>query len=173
MAEKEKETKPSGGGILPIINMVLLLLVLAVGGFVAWTLLQMNQPAVSTTDTAPVETSETKIPEADVEDPDAPPVLMTIENITVNLADTEVSRFLRAKIQLELRTEEDAAKLGTDMGQAKINDLILTLLSSKTFDEIRTPKGKYALKEELIFRLNKTFPNKPVKKLYFTDFVSQ
>jgi len=173
MAKEEKEeAKPSGGGILPIINMVLLVLVLAVGGFIAWTLLQMNEPEVST-DTAPVETSETKIPEAEVEDPDAPPVLMTIDNITVNLADTEVSRFLRAKIQLELRTEADAVKLGSDMGQAKINDLILTLLSSKQFDEIRTPKGKYALKEELIFRLNKTFPNKPVKKLYFTDFVSQ
>ena len=172
MAEAEEGKKPSGGGILPIINMILLVLVLAVGSFVAWTLLQMNQPSEAT-DKAPVETSETKIPEADVEDPDAPPILMAIGDITINLADTEGSRFLRAKIQLELRTEEDKVKLGSDMGQAKINDLILTILSSKRFDEIRTPQGKYALKEELIFRINKTFSNKPVKNLYFTDFVSQ
>ncbi len=170
--DAEKETKSSsGGGILPIINMVLLILVLAVGGFVAWKMMQMEQSGVAT-DKAPTETAETKIPEVD-EESDKPPVLMAVDNITINLADADVSRFLRAKIKLELRSEEALAKLDTDAGKAKINDLILTILSSKTFEDIRTPRGKYALKEELIFRLNKIFSGKPVKKLYFTDFVSQ
>jgi len=172
MADEEKEEKASGGGLLPIINMVLLVLVLGVGGFVAWKLIQMDQPP-AVEDTGPKQTEETKIPEAEVEDPEAPPVLMDVDNITINLADPDVSRFLRAKIKLELRNEEAKLKLESDAGKAQINDLILTILSSKTFKEIRTPQGKYALKEELIFRLNKTFSGKPVKKLYFTDFVSQ
>jgi len=172
MADEEVEEKKSSGGLLPIINMVLLVLVLGVGSFVAWKMIQMDQPT-EVADKAPTETAETKIPEVEPEDPDAVPVLMDVTNITINLADTETSRFLRAKVKLELRSEEAKLKLSSDVGLAKINDLFLTILSSKTFAEIRTPQGKYGLKEELIFRLNKIFPGKPVKKLYFTDFVSQ
>jgi len=171
MADNEdgEEEKKSGGGLLPIINLVLLVLVLAVGGFVAWKLMSMEQPA-ETTDTAIEQTNATKIPEAD-DDPDAPPLFMGIDNITVNLADTDQSRFLRAKIKLEVRNEEAQAKVTENM--VKINDLVITLLSSKKFSEIRTPQGKYALKENLIYRMNRAVGGKPIKKLYFTDFVSQ
>jgi len=164
---KEPKEKKSSGGLLPIINLVLLLLVLAVGGFIAWKM-QMNQPTALHSQVA--QTGDTAIPEA-VDDPTTPPVMMDLDNITVNLADTDRSRFLRAKIKLAVRSDEAKAKI--ESNKAKINDLVITLLSSKKFSDIRTPQGKYALKEEMVYRINRTVGGKPVRNLYFTDFVSQ
>ncbi len=171
--EEQAKKKKSSGNLMQIIIVVLLVLILAGGGFVGWKLLQT--PETPPEDSGPTQTAETKMPEADleVEDPNAPPVLVDVDNITINLADTNESRFLRAKIKLEVRTEKDKTLLTSDLGKAKVNDLILTLLSNKTFKEIRTAQGKYELKEEIVFRLNKAFPGKPVRKMYFTDFVSQ
>ncbi|GAV19410.1 flagellar FliL protein [Mariprofundus micogutta] len=168
--EKEEGGKSSGGGLLPIINLVLLVLVLAVGGFIAWKMMSMEQPAVDTDKPAVEQNSDTAIPEAEDES-DAAPILMDIENITVNLADTDQSRFLRTQIKLEVRNEEAQTKVTANM--VKINDLIITILASKKFSEIRTPQGKYALKEDLIYRMNRIVGGKPIKNLYFTDFVSQ
>jgi len=169
--KQEKETKKkkkSSGGLLPIINLVLLLLVLAVGGFIAWTLMQMEQHTTSNAKTA--QTEDTVIPEAD-DNSNEPSILMDMDNITVNLADTDRSRFLRTKIKLAVRN--DVAKAKIEENKAKINDLIITLLSSKKFSDIRTPQGKYALKQELIYRINRAVGGKPLKNIYFTDFVSQ
>ncbi len=170
--EKENEgtEKKASGGLLPIINLVLLILVLAVGGFIAWKMMAMEQTPVAIEQAAPTQTEETVIPEPE-ENPDAPPILMDIADITINLADTNVSRFLRAKIKLEVRSPEAQAKV--DQNMIKINDMVITLLSSKTFADIRTPQGKYNLKEDLIYRMNRLVGGKPIKNLYFTDFVSQ
>jgi len=171
MADEEQEEKKSSGGLLPIINTVLLVLVLGVGGFIAWTLMQNNQEPEST-DTAPTETVETKLPEVEAEDPEALPIEMEIDGLTINLADN--NRFLRTKILLILRTEEDKVRLSSNVGLAAVKDKIITIISGKKFEDIKTPAGKMGLKEELIFRINKEFaPHKPVKKLFFTDFVSQ
>ncbi|GMQ99678.1 MAG: flagellar basal body-associated protein FliL [Zetaproteobacteria bacterium] len=166
--KESKGEKKSSGGLLPIINFVLLVLVLATGGFIAWKLMQMEQPAVQTGKVA--QTEDTAIPEAE-DDTGQPPVLMDMDNITVNLADTDASRFLRTKIKLAVRSTEAKVKIEENM--AKINDLVITLLSSKKFSDIRTPQGKYALKEEMVYRINRAVGGKPVKNLYFTDFVSQ
>lgn len=168
--EEKEEGKSSGGGLLPIINLVLLVLVLAVGGFIAWKMISMEQPSAESDKAAIEQTDETIIPEAEDEN-EGPPVLIDIENITVNLADADQSRFLRTQIKLEVRNEDAKAKV--DESMVKINDLIITVLASKTFAEIRTPQGKYALKEDLIYRMNRIVGGKPIKNLYFTDFVSQ
>lgn len=172
MADEEAGEKKSGG-ILPLINMVLLVLVLAVGGFIAWKVMQLEQSTGAPAGKAPAQTEDTTLPEAeaDSENPDAPPIFIDMEDITVNLADTDNSRFLRAKIKLEVRNEEAKAKVEAAM--IKINDLVITDLTSKTFKEIRTPQGKYKLKEELVYRINQLLGGKPVKGLYFTEFVSQ
>ncbi len=166
--EKEKAESKSSGGLLQIINLVLLLAVLGVGSFIAWKLVQMEQPAAVPEAKAKVEQPE--IPEAE-DEAEGPPILMDLNDITVNLADTDQTRFLRAKAKIEVRSEEAKAKVMENM--VKINDLIITVLMSKKFSEIRTPNGKYALKEDLVYRMNRLIGGKPIKNLYFTDFVSQ
>ncbi|HID35768.1 MAG TPA: flagellar protein FliL [Ghiorsea sp.] len=171
--EKEGEgVAKSSGGLLPIITIVLLVVLIGIAGFIAWKMMAMEQ--ISTPqEQAQTEgkVADTEIPEAEDEDPDAPPIYLDIADITINLADADVSRFLRAKIKLELRNEASQARVEQQM--IKINDMVLTLLSSKTFAEIRTPQGKYDLKEDIVYRINRLVGGKPVKNMFFTDFVSQ
>jgi len=172
MADKEEseEKKKSGGGLLPIINLVLLVLVLASGGFIAWKMMSMEQPPEAPKTATVQQTDETAIPEADDES-DAPPVSMDVDNLTINLADTDRDRYLRVKITLELRSEDAKTKVSENM--VKIKDLLISSISGKKFSEIRTPQGKYELKMDLIYRINRLVGGKPVKNLYFADFVSQ
>jgi len=172
MADNEEgKEKSGGGGLLPIINLVLLVLVLAVGGFIAWKLISMEQLATEQpAATAVQQTDDTAIPEAE-DDSDEPPVSMDLDNLTINLADTDRDRYLRVKITLELRNEEAKAKVSENM--VKIKDLLISSISGKKFSEIRTPQGKYELKLDLIYRTNRIVGGKPIKNLYFADFVSQ
>ncbi len=172
MADEEKTEgkEKSGGGLLPIINLVLLVLVLAVGGFVAWKMMSMDQPAEQPALADVKQTDETAIPEAE-DETDAPPIPMEIDDLTINLADTDRDRYLRVKITLEVRSEEAKTKVSQNM--LKVKDLLISLISGKKFSDIRTPQGKYELKMDLIYRINRIIGGKPVKNLYFTDFVSQ
>ena len=144
-----------------MINLVLMLVVLALGGFIAWKLVTLDIPLMSGNGhAAPVEEVEK-----------SPGVLMEMDNVTVNLADLEENRFLRVKIKFEIESEEE--KLRIETFDAQIKDLIITTLSSKTFNEVRTSQGKFALKEELAYRINSLVGGRPVRKLYFSDFVAQ
>ncbi len=171
MADEKKEEKgKSSGGLLPVINLVLLVLVLAVGGFVAWKLMSMEQPAEQPATTAIQQTDQTTIPEAE-DDTNAPPIPLEIDDLTINLADTDRDRYLRVKITLYCRSEKAKAKITEHM--LEIKDLLISAISGKKFSDIRTPQGKYELKEDLIIRINRIVGGSPVKKLLFTDFVSQ
>ena len=158
--EGQEEKKGSSISIFQIIIVVLLVAVLGLGGFIAWKLINLEIPVAQTGQTATED-----IPEA------GPGILIDMENITINLADEDESRFLRVKMKLEVKDEESKAKV--DAFNAQIKDLIITTLSSKTFDDVRTPQGKYNLKEELIYRINSFIGGEPVKNMFFSDFVAQ
>ena len=169
MADKEVDNGESPEGekgkssisIFQIIIIVLLLAVLGLGGFIAWKLMNLETP------TAQNEQMEAESAAAAA----GPGILIDMENITINLADEDESRFLRVKMKLEVRDEEAKGKV--DAFNAQIKDLIITTLSSKTFDDVRTPQGKYNLKEELIYRINTFVGGEPVKNMFFSDFVAQ
>jgi len=162
--EKEKK-KSSSGNILQIIILVLLLAVLGLGGFIAWKLINLKIPLLTGQSQISQQTSQTE------KTAQKPGILVELDNITVNLADTEESRFLRVKIKLEVENEKDKSKI--DAFKTQIKDLIITLLSGKTFSDVRTSQGKFALKEELVWRINRFIGGRPVKNLYFSGFVAQ
>jgi flagellar FliL protein len=55
----------------------------------------------------------------------------------------------------------------------RIRDVILTVLSSKEFEEISTLPGKAALKKELMTKLNASLKTGKVTNIYFTEFLVQ
>jgi flagellar protein FliL len=52
-----------------------------------------------------------------------------------------------------------------------VNDTVITLLSSKTFDELYTSTGKEALRGELMQKLQAMMPEYKIIGVYFTEFV--
>lgn len=160
-SQQQKEKKKSSITLFQIIIIVLLLAVLGLGGFIAWKLINLD---------IPVAQNEQQLAPEDI--PQAGPgILVDMENITVNLADEDESRFLRVKMKLEVENEE--SKLKVEAYNVQIKDLIITILSSKRFDDVRTPQGKYDLKLELVYRINSLVGGDPVKNMFFSDFVAQ
>lgn len=159
--QQQEEKKKSSITLVQIIIIVLLVAVLGVGGFISWKLMNLEIPVAQNEQ----QLAEEELPEA------GPAILIDLENITVNLSDEDESRFLRAKIKLEVKDEE--SKLKIDTYNAQIKDLIITILSSKRFDDIRSPQGKYDLKLELVYRINALVGGESVKNMFFSDFVAQ
>ncbi|MGA1861839.1 flagellar basal body-associated FliL family protein [Deferribacter thermophilus] len=97
--------------------------------------------------------------------------LYSLDTFIVNLADPGGTRYLKVTMQLEL----DGEKVQEEMDKRKpqIRDVILTVLSSKTYAEVSTAQGKLALKQELIRRINLILTSGTVKNIYFTEFVAQ
>lgn len=107
----------------------------------------------------------------------------------VNLGSLEERRFLKVSITLSFTTKDkNFEKLeGEELAKSQkefsnlikprlpiFKDTILSLLSSKSAEEINTPEGKENLKKELIVRLNDYTPQEhQVREVYFTDFIVQ
>ena len=127
-----------GKSKLIVIVIAVLALLAAAGGGAAWF---FHQKAAS----AAAEGGEEGKPAKKAES-GKPPVFNTLENFTVNL--TGGDHFMQLGIVLQLKDEETAEKVKVFL--PVIRNKILLLLSSKTSEELESPKGKQALIEEIL-----------------------
>ena len=82
---------------------------------------------------------------------------LALEPFLVNLADMEESRFVKGTFQMGLA--EKLGEKGKDaVAIAAMRDSIITLLSSKTANQILTPQGKDKQREEIRARVNAVSP---------------
>ena len=93
------------------------------------------------------------------------------EMFIVNLNEPGGSRYLRLTMQIELGNK---VLLETFEGRkAQLRDAIINILSSKTFEDVRTTQGKLALKQEIKRRVNMIVGTGAVENVFFVDFVVQ
>ena len=169
--EEKKEEKKSGSNLVLIIIIVLLVLILVGGGIAAYFLLSDN--------------GETQQPNM----PQQPQKQMQKHNMTrnadlmeigpiypldqfiVNLLSEGGSKFLKTKMDLELSAPELTAEL--DKKKPLIRDIVIRTLSSKTFQEVSTNRGKEKLKDELVNKINAVLADGRIKNIFFTEFVVQ
>jgi flagellar FliL protein len=97
--------------------------------------------------------------------------LLSLEPFIANLADDGGRRYLKATFQVDFGNAEIPAAMTSRLPQTR--DLLLTLFTSKTFDDIRTPEGKQQLREEIIQRVNQVLDRDLAKAVYFTEFIVQ
>jgi flagellar basal body-associated protein FliL len=106
--------------------------------------------------------------------------VLPLESFTVNLADPEEGRFLRATLALGVDGQLPTIAKGENkpvesnrVSMATIRDSILTVLAQCTSDQLLTPEGKAKLKADLINSLNRDVPELHVHTVYFTEFLVQ
>ena len=106
--------------------------------------------------------------------------VLPLESFTVNLADAEGGRFLRATMALGVDGQLPTISKGeskpvetSQVSMATIRDSILTVLAQCTSDELLTPAGKAKLKADIINSLNHDVPDLRVREVYFTEFLVQ
>jgi flagellar FliL protein len=168
MAEEEgKAEQPAkkGKGVL-IIIVVLVLLILGAAGAAVYFLVLHKAPAAEedlSAQDVPITASR---PQAE------PGPMMAYSSFLVNLADAGGKRYLKFSLSIELSKHKNFQQ-EVEYKDAKIKDIIISIISSKTFEEINTPQGKIALKQELLRRLNTIMSGGKVEDVFFTEFVVQ
>jgi len=181
----EGEEKKKGGKLKLIILLVVLLAVLGGGGFAAWKFFLQPKMAGGGNQTEATHSEES--PSGNGEEgkkaegegghgeggkaPAGGPQLVKLETLVVNLSDPTGRRYLKATMEVEMANAAAAADLNANM--PKIKDMLLMLLSSKTYADIATMDKKLELKNEIVDRLNLVVGKAKIKGVYFTDFVVQ
>jgi flagellar FliL protein len=100
-----------------------------------------------------------------------PGVMFDLDPFIVNLADQPEIRYLKIVVKLEVDNETVATDLSARVAQ--VRDTVLVLLSSKDVNSVRTPQGKFQLRDEITQRVNGLLSKPGIRAAYFTDFVVQ
>ena len=164
--QEKKEEQAKGKGKLFII-LGLLLVLLGVGGLFAYkTFFAKKENPVEK-----AKKEELKKIEEEIKKAEKPGIMYNLGSLIVNLADQDAATFLKVSITLELDNQKVQQQV--EQRLPEIKDAIISLISSKTSSEIKTPEGQEKLKEEILKRVNAILPAGGVRNVYFTEFIIQ
>jgi flagellar FliL protein len=97
--------------------------------------------------------------------------IYTLETFIVNLADPRGKKYLKTKLELELDNPMVVQEI--DQRLPQFRDTVLTILSSKSFEDVRQLEGKYQLRAEIMTMLNQFLQSGEITNIYFTEFIVQ
>jgi flagellar FliL protein len=187
----EKKPAASGGLVPLLISSLLMAVVLGGVGFaLAYFVLPNRLQQVSAATTAPAVTATAAASTNAAGDPSAPIVKeqaersatdvaaqggkvvtkFTIEEVTVNIADTQGNRFVRAGVYFEAAPpvlEE------LEANRARMVDTLGQVLSTKTLGDLTSPNIRGNLRQELLGVINPTLTQGRIDNIYFTDLLVQ
>jgi len=92
-----------------------------------------------------------------------------LKKMELNLGNPLENRYLRIAVSLEYTGGKDQLE-ELQKREPQLRDLIISSVSTRTRLDLLTEKGKEKLRREIINKINESF-EKPVKTLYFTDFL--
>jgi flagellar FliL protein len=97
--------------------------------------------------------------------------LYPLDPFTVNLRSDKGDVYLKITLNLELSLKELSNEL--DAKNAVIRDLIIRILSSKTYENFASDSGKEKVLDEIADRINAMLHDGYIKNVYITEFVVQ
>ena len=95
--------------------------------------------------------------------------VVPLETFIVNLSGSKGRRI--AKVNMELELQGPQVQIEIEKRKAQIRDIIIIILSSKTYDEVAQREGKDGLKNEIKDTLNAFLTKGKVLNVYFTEFI--
>lgn len=164
MADEEVvQEEGKKGGLLKWIIILVVVIGLGVGGYFGYTMFL----AGGDEDPAAEEMAEGEQQPAESLEGQLVPLPVFL----VNLADPLGRRYLKLGLEVEVRDQDAAANMVKY--EAKIKDVMLLLLSSKTYESLATMEAKVELKQEIATRLNQILGKGSVLRVYITEMVVQ
>jgi flagellar protein FliL len=95
----------------------------------------------------------------------------TIESIVVNPAETQGTRYLSCSVSFEVANKEDLKAF--EEKSVRIKDLLITILSSKTVEELADIKLRNDMRRQILAVVNRFTAPAQASAVYLTDFVLQ
>ncbi|MDR3578302.1 MAG: flagellar basal body-associated FliL family protein [Anaerolineaceae bacterium] len=115
-------------------------------------------------------------------------IMVNMSTKIINLQDQTGSKYIRVTIVLEFAPDNPAyASMAADAKtayvtdfQSRVNarmpvldDTVITLLSTKTFQDLYTADGKEKLRQQIMQAIAAKMPDFKILSIYFTEFVVQ
>jgi flagellar FliL protein len=110
-------------------------------------------------------------PKGDAAGKEKPEVRPKFENLTVNIAGTQGTRYL--KVTFNVVGKNDAANKKIDAKYAEMVDTTLTILASLSMPELDEPSSKAVVRGRLVAAFNDLLKAPLVEQVFFSDFVVQ
>lgn len=100
--------------------------------------------------------------------------VITMEPFLTNVADGSGRRHARVEIKLAVSPEERANEVAADkLAMARLRDQVLTLITSKSIEELTSPEGKAALRQQIQQRAAPIVAPGSVKEALFGELIVQ
>lgn len=93
-----------------------------------------------------------------------------LDYFLVNLAEDQGQKLFKVQMEFDVDSVDVQDEINKRMPQ--VRDIIIILLSSKTYNQISTPKGKERLKEEIRDTVNSFLTKGKINKVLFTQFIN-
>ncbi|MDY0117164.1 MAG: flagellar basal body-associated protein FliL [Sulfurimonadaceae bacterium] len=180
MAEEENKNEKSekkSSSLLLIVIIVVLALIIIVGAVITVLLMGSDEPQHQVQNAPQVREKTTTRPLSAMDDGEDNRrlseigILYPLDTFTVNLKSDAGRRYLKVTMSLELNGKHIAAELDNKI--PVVRDKVIRILTSKTLEEISSPKGKQKVSLQIIDTLNAILSDGQIKGLYFTEFVIQ
>jgi len=91
--------------------------------------------------------------------------------LIINLKDEGGRYYLKTTIVLEVGKKEEAEELSKKI--SPLTDAIISLVSDKNPEELKVPKAKENIKQELLAKLNQHSGPAKIRRIYFDEFLYQ
>lgn len=161
---------PSEPAPKPTLYIALIVLnMLFIGGVGAMLYLNQNKKTKEATIDDVIRGEHEAQKEDHSEDKDFIGKLVPLETFLVNLRGSRGRKLIKINMELEVAGEGILDEL--DKRKPQIRDIIIFLVSSKTFDDISTRQGKEMLRDEIRDQVNPFLTKGQIKRVYFTDFI--
>lgn len=97
--------------------------------------------------------------------------VIPLETFVVNLAGSKGRRI--AKVNIELELAGDNVQIEIEQRKAQVRDIIIIILSGKTYDQVANKEGKDQLRDEIKDTVNAFLTKGKIKNVFFTEFIYQ
>lgn len=95
--------------------------------------------------------------------------MIPMETFYVNLAGNRGNRLLKVNMELEVESEKVIEEI--EKRKPQIRDIIIIILSSKTFKDLESRQGKEGLRDEIKDAVNSFLTKGKIKHVHFTEFI--
>lgn len=176
MAEESTEEKQKGSSkVLIIIGSIVLVFLIIVGGIIG-LLLSGGDEKMMTKDKMNMDSMMGETPSGDVAVKLKKTYLKVgtlyeMPRFIINLVAKKGKRYLRITLNLEMDNDSLMGEL--DVKKAVLSDIILSVLSSKTVEDLSSIKGKARAKAEVRATINKSLLDGKITNIFFTEFIIQ
>ncbi len=104
----------------------------------------------------------------------APPAILELERFLTNINDPRGERAARLQAKLVITPAERVAEIEADaVLMARLRDQTLSLLATKTYEELSKPEGKEAFRGEMRVKLAALIGEGELQEILFSDFIVQ